>query len=569
MISPESLLQIAKGHSVTEGELEVLGAIVISGETITDVATRLKLQPEAVRKRLGEVYRKFGILGKGPGKLAKLQQLLMNNPVSNSKIRKTSARKYTSRNITSAATPRSYGEQGSRLNADNLQFRSIADFTKGEGISGDTLISDLEGYVGCTPDWDSAPDVEPFYGRQTELEQLKGWIADEDRSRRSRLIVLYGMGGIGKTFLSVKAGKQLEKDFDAVVWRSIKQTPSLTKLIASIEDVINPGYISAAKLSVEDSITKLINSLKDRRCLIILDDLEAIFDPNNVAGRYLPEFEAYSELIQRIATENHESSVLIVSREKVADIAELEGNKVHTLQISGSEEIAQQLVENQGLKYDAAWQEIATNYGGNPLALKIMITMIQDLYGGQAEDFLGNDRTTTSFFTFHGLLDDQFNRLSLKEKELMFVLTILQKASIAQIFNDDWLDLSQSDLIEYMSSLRRRSLLERDGSEFSLQPMVWRHTVEKFINEVENEMINFIESEGRSLDEIETLNSYPWQQEEEDNQRLLSLIQRHFRAKPAGQRILGETLHILEEKYPEESDYAIENLKPLVELARV
>ncbi|NJL89685.1 MAG: AAA family ATPase [Coleofasciculaceae cyanobacterium SM2_1_6] len=568
MISPENLLQIAKGHSVTEGELEVLGAIVISGETITDVATRLKLQPEAVRKRLGEVYRKFGILGKGPGKLAKLQQLLMNNPVSNSKVKKTSSRKYASRNAASAVNPRSYGEQGSRLNADNLQFRSIVDFTKGEGISGDTLISDLEGYTGCVPDWDSAPDVEPFYGRQSELEQLKGWIAGENGSPRSRLVVLYGMGGIGKTFLAVKAGKELEKDFDAVVWRSIKQTPSLSKLIASIEDVINPGYISAAKLSSEESITRLINALKERRCLIILDDLDSIFDPNNVAGRYLPEFEAYSELIQRIATENHESSVLIVSRENIADIAGLEGNRVHTLQIDGSGEIAQLLVESQGLEYDKAWKEIATNFGGNPLALKIMITMIQDLYGGQAEDFLGNSRTTTAFFTFHNLLSEQFNRLSLKEKELMFVLAILQKASIAQIFNDDWIELSQSDLIEYMSSLRRRSLLERDKSEFSLQPMIWRHTVEKLIDTIENEMLNFLEDEEQSIENLDILRSYPWQQEEEDNQRFMSLLQRHFRT-PVGKETLSRTLKILEDKYPEESGYAIDNLQSLVELAKV
>lgn len=82
-------------------------------------------------------------------------------------------------------------------------------------------------------------------------------------------------------------------------------------------------------------------------------------------------------------------------------------------------------------------------------------------------------------------------------------------------------------------------------------------------------MINFIQSKEPSFDYIETLNSYPWQQEGEDNPRLLSLIQSHFRAKPSGQRILGDTLHILEEKYPEEGYYAIDNLKPLVELVKV
>ena len=418
----------------------------------------------------------------------------------------------------------------------------------------------------CVPDWDYAPHVEPFYGRQSELEQLKAWITDEDRSRRSCLVVLYGMGGIGKTYLAIKAGKQLEKEFDFLIFRSIKRTPSLSKLIASIEDIINPGYVSTAKLSPEESITKLINSLKERRCLIILDDLESIFDPNNnVAGRYLPEFEHYAELVQRITLENHESCVLIVSRENIADIAGLEGNRVHTLQISGSGEIAQQILESQGLEYNNTWQTIASNYGKNPLALKIMITMIQDLYGGQVKDFLRGSQAT-SYFSFHDFLDEQFSRLSPKEKGLMFVLAILQQASIAQIFNDNWLDLPQSDLIEYMSSLRRRSLLERTNSEFSLQPMVWRHTVEKLILILEYNIIKFINEES-SLDELETLSAYPWQQEGQDNYRLLSLLQCHFRAKPVGRK-LGEMLQTLEENYPEASGYAIGNLKLLVELVK-
>ncbi len=439
---------------------------------------------------------------------------------------------------------RSALEQRLHLEQRNLEFVAVPD----------------REIASCVPDWDSAPDVEPFYGRQSELEQLKGWIADEDRSR---LVVLYGMGGIGKTFLAVKAGKQLEKDFDAVVWRSIKQTPSLSKLMASIEDVINPGYIPTAKLSAEESITKLINSLKERRCLIILDELESIFDPNNFAGRYLPEYEPYAELIKRIATENHESSVLIVSREKVADIAELEGNRVHTLQVSGSGEITQRILENQGLEYSQAWQAIATNYGSNPLALKIMIAIIQDLYGGQAEDFLRGSQAT-AYYSFHTLLDAQFDRLSPKEKELMFILAILQKASIAQIINDNWLDLPRSDLIMYMGSLRRRSLLERDNSEFSLQPMVWRHTVGRFTQIIEECIIYLIKAEEPNIEEVNRiLGSYPWQQKGQDNHRFLSLLQDYFRARPVGKR-LGEALQTLEKAYPTVNSYAIDNLKVLL-----
>lgn len=49
-------------------------------------------------------------------------------------------------------------------------------------------------------DWGEAPDVSFFYGRETELTTLKNWIVTD----RCRAIALLGIGGIGKTALSVK-----------------------------------------------------------------------------------------------------------------------------------------------------------------------------------------------------------------------------------------------------------------------------------------------------------------------------------------------------------------------------
>ncbi|NJL67938.1 MAG: hypothetical protein HC894_16545 [Microcoleus sp. SM1_3_4] len=36
-----------------------------------------------------------------------------------------------------------------------------------------------------------------------------------------RLVALLGMGGIGKTALSVKLAQQIQQDFDWIVWRSL------------------------------------------------------------------------------------------------------------------------------------------------------------------------------------------------------------------------------------------------------------------------------------------------------------------------------------------------------------
>lgn len=67
---------ITKHFGITEGESEVLSR-AIQGESVDDIAKDLGISKDALQKRLGEVYKKFQIFGFGPGKLAKLQQRLV------------------------------------------------------------------------------------------------------------------------------------------------------------------------------------------------------------------------------------------------------------------------------------------------------------------------------------------------------------------------------------------------------------------------------------------------------------------------------------------------------------
>jgi DNA-binding NarL/FixJ family response regulator len=67
VIPQDFLKAVATEYSVSDSELEVLSHS-LAGETITMIATNLEIRPEAVRKRLGEVYKNFILPVRGLGK---------------------------------------------------------------------------------------------------------------------------------------------------------------------------------------------------------------------------------------------------------------------------------------------------------------------------------------------------------------------------------------------------------------------------------------------------------------------------------------------------------------------
>ncbi len=71
-----------------------------------------------------------------------------------------------------------------------------------------------------------------FYGRKEKLTELKRWIVAD----RCRLVALLGMGGMGKTSLAVKLGKQMQHDFERIIWRSLD---SSIKYIFGINNFIH------------------------------------------------------------------------------------------------------------------------------------------------------------------------------------------------------------------------------------------------------------------------------------------------------------------------------------------
>ena len=108
---------------------------------------------------------------------------------------------------TTALTPLSYegsGELNSPLVAGERQGEKSAEI-----------------HSPCYQDWGEAIDVSVFYGRSWELATLERWIIQD----KCRLVALLGIGGIGKTALSVKLAEQLQGQFEYVIWRDRFTTP--------------------------------------------------------------------------------------------------------------------------------------------------------------------------------------------------------------------------------------------------------------------------------------------------------------------------------------------------------
>lgn len=117
----------------------------------------------------------------------------------------------------------SYQEIGTELDYDPEYIKQVASHLwrllseiVGEKVSKGNLHEILQGYRTCLAitNWGEAIDVSRFYGRVGELETLEQWIVDS----RCRVVGVFGWGGIGKTALSVKLARQLESQFECVVW---------------------------------------------------------------------------------------------------------------------------------------------------------------------------------------------------------------------------------------------------------------------------------------------------------------------------------------------------------------
>ncbi|MEO0490540.1 MAG: NB-ARC domain-containing protein, partial [Cyanobacteria bacterium J06659_2] len=287
-----------------------------------------------------------------------------------------------------------------------------------------------------------------------------------------------GIGGIGKTTLAAQLSTQVSQEFDCVIWRSLRTGLDINVLLNDVLQLLQPEITTPNHLDAQ--LSSLVTYLTDHRCLIVLEDMQLVLQGGALAGQYQPSYEGYGELLTRIAETSHQSCLLLTSWEKPREVSVLEGDAhpVRSLKIKGLGSDARDLLNEKGLSNPELWDELIMSYRGNPLALKIIATTIQELFGGSVADFL--NQGTLFLGDFMHLLTQQFKRLSPLEKDVMsWFATTGEPATLPQLRTGIQAEVALSDLINVLESLGRRSLMDKvtvnNEVLFTLQPMVMKY----------------------------------------------------------------------------------------------
>ena len=115
-----------------------------------------------------------------------------------------------------------------------------------------------------------------FIGRDTELEQMENILLPDSNSSTRKVLILGGMGGIGKTQLAVIYAKRHSSSYSSVFWLNATSESTLMSSLRGVTNRILPPE-TVSKFDNDQlriQVSNWLSELDNTRWLLILDNYD-------------------------------------------------------------------------------------------------------------------------------------------------------------------------------------------------------------------------------------------------------------------------------------------------------
>lgn len=123
-------------------------------------------------------------------------------------------------------------------------------------------------------------EQEAFIGRSIELQQLQEWFSLDGRTQR--VISIVGMGGLGKTQLSLAYARACSMRYTSIFWVNAKDESSLRRGLCTMADMVMTDTPSLTTTTKDDQpqvdrVRQWLSEEWNHQWLMIFDNYD---DPN-------------------------------------------------------------------------------------------------------------------------------------------------------------------------------------------------------------------------------------------------------------------------------------------------
>jgi DNA-binding CsgD family transcriptional regulator len=338
--------------------------------------------------------------------------------------------------------------------------------------------------------WATAPNITHFVGRDKQIKLLESWSQDLN----CNCIIVTGMVGSGKTSLITKFAKNIQNQFDYVIWFSLSNSLSPITLTNNFLKIIdqNPDQSSNSEFTQQDLsslLAQLIDHLKQKRILLVLDDLESILEIDQTSICYQRNLEDYGHILRSIIATNHQSLLICASRIRPKSLEYYGMNQIKNLDLQGFEKST--IEQNANLETSANLENTKINKAKllhlsaslhyNPQLLKITASHL-DIFHDDHEELEQVVQELSLLEEIGSLLEQELDCLAKLEKEIIFWLAIsCQPISRKDLANNLKYSQSKIKFNNNIKSLEKRSLIVQDNSKFTLMPIMKSYLRRKLV----------------------------------------------------------------------------------------